>query len=82
MCCHHTLVELLGFHNDLAGNGEELGLMIKNQGVKGLRLVEDIKNEYGGVEHVEALCYYVNNYGVQRIVDMEIINQARSYIEV
>lgn len=78
----HTLVELLGFHNELAGNGEELELMIKNQGGNGLRFVEDMKNEYGDVEHVEALCYYVNNYDVQRIVDMEIISQVSSYIKV
>ena len=77
----HTLVELLGFHSDLAGNGQELGLMIKNQGGKGLRFVEDVINEHGGVEHIEALCYYVNNYDVKSIVDMEIISQVHSLIE-
>ena len=77
----NTLVELLGFHSELAGNGEELNFVIKNQGGNGLRFVEDMKNEYGGVEHVEALCYYVNNYDVKSIVDMEIISQVHSLIE-
>lgn len=80
-CVTHTLIELLGFHNNLAGSGEELGWMIKNQGGKGLRFVEDVINEHGGVEHIEALCYYVNNYDVKSIVDMEIISQVHSLIK-
>lgn len=78
----HTLVELLGFHNDLAGNGQELEFMIKNQGGNGLRFVENMKKEHGGVEHVEALCYYIDNYDMQCIVDREIVSQVHSYIKV